>query len=889
MNPLGGQVNRPWRLAFWAVASVCTIVAALAGVAPNAAIAKRAARGRGGLVVHVTGLPARTPVNVRISGPDSFDRRVPTVGTVNIMDARSGRYIIRVAKVSVRRSAGALKAGAVAYSARLMVSVRVYPGKTASASVGYGIVVNPNVHRLTAAPTAVLGNPDLPTGLAVHSGAVSGISAGSFLTSGPTPDLPLGLVAKVTAVHRHGSTATLSLAPAPITAVVPEVSYSGPIDLHPLPTAAAAGGPACGVASGIELTGSMSITGVQLTGLEARLWPARLAFKTIVGVSAKAGWSSTAAASCEYKQTLATWVGEIPVLGVPVYAQPRLALNGTLSVATSNEFEASTHLVSTFNTSPQHVSLSLSGSNGQLTGPTSSAQAEVSAGMYLEVGIGIPDIDKVPIALNIHATLGAALAFTVDPSSRNANERCYIHAKLGSLEIGLTGGPFSLDLASFSGLDKPIHSFNCGGSPSNPGGPKPGGPAGGGGGGGSPPPSESPPTSPETNEAWTVPLTGQAEEVTAPAGLPEVGLRYSQNEFDYDVFDPAGLLMSTTPAPGYIPRPPALAQDGSGYISVTDPSGEHSIVERITPSGSVVWAHTVGTAGIFQIIVGGGGNAYVDSGGSEVQGIASAGGSTAFSYRPSGSYVDGIAPTPAGVAVIEPEHVTYLNADGEITGRITFQGNQFGKYAYNTEGDVFITTSTDCPGGSPEAATSILKVTGIGVAWAKDFTGCEFHLAALPDGGVAYQEYAGLAGQEIGVLDASGHLLWTKPESVNTTWNQLSPLVDSAGHVDTLALDVDLPCTDGYQYCSGQLFTEYNGSTGEIVESRLLQEPQRDDSFITECAGGFALGPSRFYILDEAATLGEDRCLEGKEKLQSFPVSQGGTEYPPPPVARSPE
>ncbi len=276
----------------------------------------------------------------------------------------------------------------------------------------------------------------------------------------------------------------LSLSPAPIASVAPEISYRGSIALQPVASATMAGKPPCGIASGLALTGSVTITKVQVANLVASLWPVRLAFQMTVGVSTQAGWSSSGGATCEWSLGPPPWVGVIPGLGLPVFAQPKLTLEGSLSVATSNGYEASADLVSAFDTSPARVSLALASGAAHLTGQTSSPRGEVSAGVALEVGIGVPDIDSIPVALNVHATLGAAVAFTAEPSATNINQRCLFHVRLGSLEIGLTGGPFALRLAGFAGLDQRIYGWNCGSGSSGGGGGGGGGGAGGGSGGG---------------------------------------------------------------------------------------------------------------------------------------------------------------------------------------------------------------------------------------------------------------------------------------------------------------------------------------------------------------------------------------------------------------------
>jgi alpha-tubulin suppressor-like RCC1 family protein len=470
------------KLCIWLTLAVMIVFATSASATAQAA----RGRARGTLIVVVTGLPSGTAARGTITGPGGLHRRFSSIGSFRLQGAQPGHYEIGLARVTITKPDGIIRAGAIATPTAAHTTLQIKAAKTTRERLVYGTIVNPNVSKLSATPTRVIGEPDHPTGLVLKGRAPR---VGSYLTSGSTTTLPVGLVAKVTAVKVKGTVVTLSLTPAAISEVAPVVNYAGAIGFHETPSASAASAPPCGVGSDLALTGGMKITEIGLNGLEGSIWPSpRLAFQTTIGIAGEAGWSSAASASCEAADTLATWTGVIPGLEIPVFAQPKLALTGSVTAATTNGFDAKTTLVTKFDSRPASVSLGLTGSSASLTGNHSGISAEVSLGLYLEVGIGVPDIDSLPIALNIHATLGSALAFTADPSNPTPDERCRVHAKLGSLEIGLTGGPFSLSLAAFSGLDQRISAFNCGlpsaGAPGSGGGGGGGGTGPGGGGGG---------------------------------------------------------------------------------------------------------------------------------------------------------------------------------------------------------------------------------------------------------------------------------------------------------------------------------------------------------------------------------------------------------------------
>src|SRR3954465_3255315 len=143
-------------LAKGAVAAL--LLAALAGLltvsvsTPSASASSRTLKAHysseapGRLVVRVTGLPANQRVVGRLRGP-GVTRRIRSSRLV-LRKARPGVYRLRLSKLRIARTFGAVKRGARAVPTRRTFRVRVRPRKRATLVGSYGSIINPGVRSL---------------------------------------------------------------------------------------------------------------------------------------------------------------------------------------------------------------------------------------------------------------------------------------------------------------------------------------------------------------------------------------------------------------------------------------------------------------------------------------------------------------------------------------------------------------------------------------------------------------------------------------------------------------------------------------------------------------------------------------------------------------------
>jgi hypothetical protein len=150
-------------------------------------------------------------------------------------------------------------------------------------------------------------------------------------------------------------------------------------------------------------------------------------------------------------------------------------------------------------------------------------------------------------------------------------------------------------------------------------------------------------------------------------------------------------------------------------------------------------------------------------------------------------------------------------------------------------------------------------------------------LAALPDGGVAYE----VAGQSIGVLNADG----------TTRWNTKNPLgygamlADSSDHIDFERAVSNENCSDAVANCDGFAVDQLEASNGQVQRSLSLVYTDNDPSQFWFC-GGFALGPSLFYVVDRLSFGDGETCSGGvtQPQLQTFALPGTIGPYPSPPA-----
>ena len=160
------------------------------------------ARASNGLIVVIDGLPPNARPAVTIRGP-AFRRSIVT-SHASVAHIRPGRYVIEVRRVRLAGAYRRIRRGAVAFPMQTRLYVRVRVRRTARVVVKYGSIVNPSARPLPTRVIGVLGNPSNPTGVLLTRGSRAPL-VGTIFTSGPRPNLPAGLVSRVTRVTRQGS------------------------------------------------------------------------------------------------------------------------------------------------------------------------------------------------------------------------------------------------------------------------------------------------------------------------------------------------------------------------------------------------------------------------------------------------------------------------------------------------------------------------------------------------------------------------------------------------------------------------------------------------------------------------------------------------------------
>jgi alpha-tubulin suppressor-like RCC1 family protein len=419
------------------------------GSPPRAAAASRHGAA---LTVATTGLPAGQPASILIAGP-GLHRRL-TAARTTLAGLRAGRYVLSVSSVVIARSRRAVSAGARAYPARRRVSVTLRGSRRMSLTVRYAAIVNPDVRQ--APPVLSLtGEPRDPTAIVIA--ASSGRPAvGAILTSGPTGTLPLGLLAKVTAVTRSGSTLHISLTAVPVSDAVPELSFTGSLPLSP-----AAGAPSestsTDVAQAAAVRGRASSVkckppklvklGAHLDSVELReaflgTWPPQVKLTLAVRTTESLGIAVAAAGvNCDFDlHELGPYTAAIPAgpIVIPVYATVPLKagvhINGTLQAGTVN-LASTTVAHAAAGWDETAASLQQQGSNVWISGVLAlTGSVQLSASIGVQAGIGLAK------GANVHVEAGFGPEF-----DWSTGHDCEVLLDLGSLSAGVTilGKPFN--------------------------------------------------------------------------------------------------------------------------------------------------------------------------------------------------------------------------------------------------------------------------------------------------------------------------------------------------------------------------------------------------------------------------------------------------------------
>lgn len=192
----------------------------------------------GSLVLRIGGLPRGERGVVTLVGPRQsrrsrkrFHRRITRLGKVRLRGLRTGRYRLKVSKVSLRRRHGTVRRGASAFPTRRRLRVKVKRRKVSRVNVGYGTIRNPAVRALRGRVVRVVGSPRKPRRLVLRTS--QDYRRGTLLTSRPKGRLSRGLFARVVSVRRRGRLTILRLKPASIYDAVPNARFRTRLQVQP--------------------------------------------------------------------------------------------------------------------------------------------------------------------------------------------------------------------------------------------------------------------------------------------------------------------------------------------------------------------------------------------------------------------------------------------------------------------------------------------------------------------------------------------------------------------------------------------------------------------------------------------------------------------------------
>lgn len=398
------------------------------------------------LVVKVTGLPLSQRPLVAVRGP-KLNRRLRSHQLV-LRHAKAGRYVVTVKPLRVIHASRSIKAGARALPKIRRIVVQVKRGRTTTVDAAYGTIINPGVTKLAGGPLRVVGDSSNPSGLVYPKGSHLP-TVGAILVASPSSQLPYGLVARITKRQTQGSDLVLSITNLPVSAAIPEFSFSGALDLHPASRSAsgrAAKEASCSAGPQLFNYG-VSLDQFQIRQASTSIFPRpELSLEVAVRTTEHVG-AAAAAASVSCNWTLASlgpWRAVIPtpIVAIPVYAE--IPLTASASVGGSlDAFQlnlASTHDMTLNLGHYNHFSLQEQGSNiWTSTTPGWSGQAQLGVNLGVQVGVGDPKLANFHLDVGV----GAQANFATD-------QTCEVDFIPGGLDAGVRLGPLSGTLSIWS-------------------------------------------------------------------------------------------------------------------------------------------------------------------------------------------------------------------------------------------------------------------------------------------------------------------------------------------------------------------------------------------------------------------------------------------------------
>jgi hypothetical protein len=400
----------------------------------------------GSLKVEVAGLPKGQAPSVVVKGAGRAVRLRSR--RLVLRHLEPARYVVHARRVRIRRGWRSAKRGAYAYPVRRRQVVRVRGGRTARPTVRYGLIVNPGVSKAPGRIQSVVGDPANPTQL-VYPRGVRLPRPDSIVTAAPSPDLPAGLVARVTSRRRDGGRQVLGVRPVPITAAVPAFDFDGSVALHA--DAAARTSMRARAAAGCDgprfIDFSAKLDEFRVRHASAKIWPPQMAFALAIRTTEHFGPKlAVAGVSCRWDaRALGPWTGAIPTpvgIPIPVYATIPIGFSANVegSLSAFKLHVASTSVLGLELGQRNRATFHQEGSNVWIDGVMqTTGRVKLGARLNLVLGVGNPNVGD----LHVQAGFGPTFNWAVGSS-------CSLDLALGSLAVGARIGPFKATTPAWS-------------------------------------------------------------------------------------------------------------------------------------------------------------------------------------------------------------------------------------------------------------------------------------------------------------------------------------------------------------------------------------------------------------------------------------------------------
>ena len=467
---------------FAATAVASSSLASVSDAAPRSGVALR---------VVVTGLPPGQPGLVAMRGPHGFHRTLRGAA-IAVGNLAPGRYRLLPKKVKISSRKGNVLKGATARPSSSALKVRVIRGKTQVAHVSYGSIVNPGVVPLPESAIQVIGARNNPKAIAVaHGGS---LRVGQIVTSGPTPELPSGLVSRISAVKFGSRLDRFYLDPVPVTDAVPVIDTGGATPIADQAQTSALLGlkveqdiaRRCGLSAQAKLNPIIQLSGTTVDAdINANPWAPKA--DLVVSGDWTFGFKLNAIGTIYCKKEVGAPTLPLAIPVGPILVPAFVALPVTVRVSLKGETKAQVTYswrsqvgIRTRRAGPVLIPRPVFTVTRPSASLSISATPEISVegGVDVEAGVGVRNVADVSFKA------GTSLEAVLEPSS------CRLDWKLGNLSAGGRVGPFYFGTPDFTVFTHRIWT----GCRSASGG-------GGGGGGGQRPadpeaPEPSPPAPP---------------------------------------------------------------------------------------------------------------------------------------------------------------------------------------------------------------------------------------------------------------------------------------------------------------------------------------------------------------------------------------------------------